>query len=76
MSMRVASAPVSWGVMENIELPDDYTPDRVLDEIVEAGYSGTELGPYGFLPSNPEPNFAQRWPSENSPSVPHSLKWI
>lgn len=52
MSMRVASAPVSWGVMENIELPDDYTPDRVLDEISEAGYSGTELGPYGFLPTD------------------------
>lgn len=50
MSMQVASAPVSWGVMENIELPEDYTADRVLDEIAEAGYSGTELGPYGFLP--------------------------
>lgn len=54
MSMRVASAPVSWGVMENIALPDDYSPDRVLDEIAEAGYSGTELGPYGFLPTNPD----------------------
>jgi inosose dehydratase len=52
MSMRVASAPVSWGVMENIALPDDYSPERVLDEIAEAGYSGTELGPYGFLPTN------------------------
>ena len=47
MSMRVASAPVSWGVMENIPLPEDYSAGRVLDEITEAGYSGTELGPYG-----------------------------
>jgi inosose dehydratase len=52
MSMRVASAPVSWGIMENIPLPEDYSADRVLDEIAEAGYSGTELGPYGFLPTS------------------------
>ena len=52
MSMRVASAPVSWGVMENIPLPEDYSSDRVLDEIAEAGYAGTELGPYGFLPTS------------------------
>ena len=52
MSMRVASAPVSWGVMENIPLPEDYSAGRVLDEITEAGYSGTELGPYGFLPTS------------------------
>jgi inosose dehydratase len=25
----------------------------VLDEMVQAGYAGTELGPYGFLPTNP-----------------------
>ncbi len=51
MSMQVASAPVSWGIMENIPLPEDYTADRVLDEIAQAGYTGTELGPYGFLPT-------------------------
>jgi len=39
--------------MENVPLPDEYSADRVLDEIAEAGYSGTELGPYGFLPTNP-----------------------
>jgi len=38
--------------MENIPLPDDYSADRVLDEIAEAGYAGTELGPYGFLPTS------------------------
>ncbi len=54
MSMRVASAPVSWGVMENIPLPENYTADLVLDEIAQAGYAGTELGPYGFLPADPE----------------------
>ena len=53
MGIRVASAPVSWGITENVEFPADYPYGRVLDEIAEAGYSGTELGPYGFLPSEP-----------------------
>jgi inosose dehydratase len=38
--------------MEHVELPADYTYNRVLDEIKAAGYAGTELGPYGFLPAD------------------------
>jgi inosose dehydratase len=53
MGIRVASAPVSWGIMENVPLPPEYPYSRVLDEIVNAGYAGTELGPYGFLPVDP-----------------------
>lgn len=52
MTMRVANAPISWGIMEHVELPSDYPYGRVLDEIKAAGYSGTELGPYGFLPAD------------------------
>jgi len=52
MAIRVANAPISWGVMEHVELPPDYSYGRVLDEIKAAGYSGTELGPYGFLPAD------------------------
>jgi inosose dehydratase len=51
MAIRAASAPVSWGIMEHVEYPADYPYGRVLDEIAAAGYSGTELGPYGFLPA-------------------------
>src|SRR5712692_10040906 len=51
MAIRAASAPINWGIMEHVELPADYPSGRVLDEIAKAGYSGTELGPYGFLPS-------------------------
>ena len=51
MAIRVANAPISWGIMEHVELPADYPYGRVLDEIKAAGYSGTELGPYGFLPA-------------------------
>ena len=53
MSIRAASAPINWGIMEHVELPADYPFGRVLDEIAKAGYSGTELGPYGFLPTEP-----------------------
>src|ERR1700692_1185403 len=52
MAIRVANAPISWGIMEHVELPADYPYSRVLDEIKAAGYSGTELGPYGFLPAD------------------------
>ena len=53
MAIRAASAPINWGIMEHVELPADYPYGRVLDEIAKAGYSGTELGPYGFLPAEP-----------------------
>ncbi|HKW99453.1 MAG TPA: TIM barrel protein [Bryobacteraceae bacterium] len=53
MSIRVASAPVSWGVMEAEGFDGRQTYGEVLDEIAQAGYEGTELGPYGFLPTEP-----------------------
>ena len=37
--------------------------ERMLDEMMEAGYAGTELGPYGFFPTDPnilEPQLAKR----------------
>jgi inosose dehydratase len=46
---RIAAAPVSWGVSELQLLPANITPDLVLDQMVTAGYQGTELGPPGFL---------------------------
>lgn len=51
MTIRVGNAPVSWAVYE----ADRPNPPfgRVLDEIAVAGYEGTELGPYGYLPTEP-----------------------
>src|SRR6185295_14645925 len=51
MTMRVGNAPVSWGVYE----ADRPNPPfgQVLDAIARAGYEGTELGPYGYLPTEP-----------------------
>jgi inosose dehydratase len=53
MPIKPASAPVSWGIQESVAFPAEYPYTRVLDEIAKAGYIGTELGPYGFLPSEP-----------------------
>jgi inosose dehydratase len=50
--IRVGSAPDSWGVW----FPDDPQQmpwQRFLDEVAEAGYPWIELGPYGYLPTDP-----------------------
>ena len=52
MSIRIGTAPVSWGVME-IDSWGARKPYRdVLDEMARAGYVGTELGPYGYFPTD------------------------
>jgi inosose dehydratase len=50
--LRLGSCPDSWGVW----FADDpaQTPwPRFLDELAEAGYRWLELGPYGYLPTDP-----------------------
>lgn len=49
---RLGSAPDSWGVWFP-DHPQQTTGTRFLDEIAEAGYHWMELGPYGFLPTDP-----------------------
>jgi inosose dehydratase len=51
---RFACAPVSWGVQDDPGLGWKQPYEQVLDEIVSAGYEGTELGPYGYFPTDPE----------------------
>ncbi|MAU81711.1 MAG: 2-keto-myo-inositol dehydratase [Gordonia sp.] len=49
----VGSAPDSWGVW----FPDDpqQTPyTRFLDEVAASGYEWIELGPFGYLPTDPK----------------------
>jgi inosose dehydratase len=53
MNIKVGSAPVSWGVMEVAGWGEQIPYSKVLDEIAEAGYAGTELGPYGYFPTEP-----------------------
>ncbi|MFF4728773.1 TIM barrel protein [Streptomyces mirabilis] len=52
-NLCLGSAPDSWGVW----FPEDehqvpYT--RFLDELAQAGYEWLELGPYGYLPTDPQ----------------------
>ena len=49
-----ASAPDSWGVLDYPGPSWNQSYEKMLDEMVEAGYTGTELGPYGFFPTEPE----------------------
>jgi len=46
-----ASAPDSWGVLDYPGPSWKQSYQKMLDEMVQAGYTGTELGPYGFLPT-------------------------
>jgi len=51
---RMATAPISWGICEvpgwGVQLP----VGRVLAEMSEVGFSATELGSEGDLPSSPD----------------------
>lgn len=48
--MLISNAPCSWGVA----YPTGNTVGwrQYLDEVAEAGYKGTELGPFGYLPKD------------------------
>jgi len=51
---RFACAPDSWGVLDYPGPSWEQSYELMLDEMVEAGYTGTELGPYGFFPTDPQ----------------------
>lgn len=50
--LRLGTCPDSWGVWF---ADDPLQPpwDRFLDEVAEVGYEWLELGPYGYLPTDP-----------------------
>lgn len=51
--IRVANAPCSWGVLEFERAAVAAPFTQVLDEIAATGYAGTELGDWGFMPTDP-----------------------
>jgi len=51
--IRVANAPCSWGALEFDATEQPAPAPQVLDEMAAAGYVGTELGDWGFLPTTP-----------------------
>jgi inosose dehydratase len=50
--MKVANAPCSWGVLEFDVEGQAAGYAQVLDEIAQSGYAGTELGDFGFMPTD------------------------
>ncbi len=51
---RIAAAPISWGVDGSPGWGHLMSADRVMAEMRECGLAATELGPDGFLPTDPE----------------------
>jgi inosose dehydratase len=51
-NLVVGSAPDSWGVWFAND-PQQTPWERFLDEVAAAGYKRIELGPYGYLPTDP-----------------------
>jgi inosose dehydratase len=51
--MLIANAPCSWGVLEFEDSQPAASAAQVLDEIAATGYRGTELGDWGFMPTDP-----------------------
>jgi inosose dehydratase len=49
---QFASAPDSWGVLDYPGPSWEQSYEKMLDEMAGAGYTGAELGPYGFFPTD------------------------
>lgn len=52
--MKIANAPCSWGILEFGLDGKTETYQKVMDEMSSTGYRGTELGDWGFFPTDPE----------------------
>lgn len=54
--IKIANAPCSWGALEFDleEKSEEIGFEQVLDEIKETGYIGTELGDWGYMPTEPD----------------------
>jgi inosose dehydratase len=52
--LSVGNAPCSWGTLEHQDTSKQIPFGQMLDELVETGYTGTELGDWGYMPTDPE----------------------
>jgi inosose dehydratase len=52
-TLQVGNAPCSWGTLEHQDTSQQIPFDRMLDELVETGYTGTELGDWDYMPTDP-----------------------
>jgi len=52
--LRVGNAPCSWGTLEFEGMKGEQIGySRMLDELAETDYTGTELGDWGYMPTDP-----------------------
>jgi inosose dehydratase len=51
-TITIGTAPDSWGVWFPND-PEQVPSEVFLREVAEAGYQWIELGPYGYLPTDP-----------------------
>jgi inosose dehydratase len=51
--LLVGNAPCSWGTIEHQDQGKVIPFSQMLDELVETGYTGTELGDWGYMPTDP-----------------------
>ncbi|MGA2570084.1 MAG: sugar phosphate isomerase/epimerase [Terracidiphilus sp.] len=51
--LLVGNAPCSWGTLEHQDQSKAIPFHQMLDELVETGYTGTELGDWGYMPTDP-----------------------
>ena len=59
--MLISNAPCSWGITR--AEGNSMGWEQYLDELAAAGFRGTELGPLGYLPTDPHvlgPELAKR----------------
>ena len=53
-TLKVGNAPCSWGTLEFEGAGGEQIGyARMLDELAETGYTGTELGDWGYMPTDP-----------------------
>jgi inosose dehydratase len=53
-NIRIANAPCSWGALEFEGLEGEVIAyGQMLDELRDTGYVGTELGDWGYMPTDP-----------------------
>jgi inosose dehydratase len=50
--LLVGNAPCSWGTLEHQDQSQSIPFNQMLDELVETGYTGTELGDWGYMPTD------------------------
>lgn len=50
--LLVGNAPCSWGTLEHQDQSQAIPSSQMLDELVETGYTGTELGDWGYMPTD------------------------